>query len=78
MGKAERIRTQNSRERIASQRAAAELAAHAAGCLDHALLRPLSSLLADRQLVVVPYGQLQALPWPMLPSCAGRPLTVAP
>ena len=62
----------------ASQRAAAELAAHAAGCLDHALLRPLSSLLADRQLVVVPDGQLQALPWPMLPSCAGRPLTVAP
>ena len=62
----------------ASQRAAAELAAHAAGRLDQALLQPLSSLLADRQLVVVPAGQLQALPWPLLPSCAGRPLTVAP
>ncbi len=62
----------------ASLRAAVELAGHAAACLDQALLQPLSSLLADRQLVVVPAGELQALPWPMLPSCAGRPVTVAP
>jgi tetratricopeptide (TPR) repeat protein len=32
----------------------------------------------DRPLLVVPTGRLQWLPWSVLPSCAGRPVTVAP
>jgi hypothetical protein len=32
----------------------------------------------DRSLLVVPTGHLQWLPWSALPSCAGRPITVAP
>ena len=53
-------------------------AAHAAGQLDRALLAPLAPLLADSPLVIIPASPLQSLPWPMLPSCAGRPVTVAP
>ena len=34
--------------------------------------------LDDRSLLVVPTGHLQWLPWSALPSCAGRPITVAP
>jgi hypothetical protein len=62
----------------ASLEAAAELATHAAGLLDDALLAPLAPLLADCPLVVVPPGSLQSLPWPLLPSCADRTVTVAP
>jgi tetratricopeptide (TPR) repeat protein len=62
----------------ASLDAAAQLAAHAAEQLDGTLLAPLAPLLADRPLVIVPPGQLQSLPWPMLPSLAGRTATVAP
>ena len=58
--------------------AAARLAAHAAEQLDQALLAPLAPLLRGHPLVVVPAGRLQSLPWPMLPGCAGRPVTVAP
>lgn len=46
--------------------------------LDDALLRPLRDRVGDRPLVVVPTGPLHALPWAALPSCAGRPVTVAP
>lgn len=62
----------------ASLDAAARLAAHAAGELDQALLKPLIPLIGDHPLVVVPAGLLQSLPWPMLPSCTGRPVTIAP
>jgi CHAT domain-containing protein/tetratricopeptide (TPR) repeat protein len=62
----------------ASLQAAAELATHAAARREEAVLAPIASLLADRPLVLVPAGQLQSLPWPILPSCAVRPLTVAP
>jgi hypothetical protein len=44
---------------------------------DTALLRRLPEL-GDRPLVVVPTGSLQNVPWALLPSCAGRPVTVAP
>jgi len=62
----------------ASLQAATELAARAAGRLDVALLAPVASLTDWRPLVVVPSGQLQSLPWAMLPRCADRPVTVAP
>lgn len=46
--------------------------------LDKALLGPVLPEVGDRPLVVVPTGPLHALPWAALPSCTGRPVTVAP
>ncbi len=53
-------------------------AEHAAARLDKLLLAPLGDLVADRELVLVPTGELHALAWAALPSCAARPLSVAP
>jgi CHAT domain-containing protein len=50
----------------------------AAAALDDLLLRPLRRRIGDRALVVVPAGPLYALPWAVLPSCHGRPVSVAP
>ncbi len=61
----------------ASRAAARGLLHHAAGRVDELLLRPIPEL-ADRPLVVVPTGSLQCLPWAVLPTCAARPVTVAP
>jgi tetratricopeptide (TPR) repeat protein len=61
-----------------SKAAARELLADAARRLDRMLLGPVAAALGDRPLVVVPTGALQSLPWPILPSCAGRPVTVTP
>lgn len=61
----------------ASRQAAQELLRATVGQLDALMLRPLIEL-ADRPLLVVPTGRLQWLPWSVLPSCAGRPVTVAP
>lgn len=46
--------------------------------LDRALLAPLRADIGDRPLVLVPTGALHAVPWAVLPSCAGRPVSVAP
>jgi len=46
--------------------------------LDEQLLAPLGSHVGDRPLVLVPTGPLQCIPWALLPSCRGRPVTVAP
>ena len=62
----------------ASAAAARALLADAAERLDALLLRPVASQTADRPLVVVPTGPLQSLPWSILSSCAGRPVTVTP
>jgi tetratricopeptide (TPR) repeat protein len=51
---------------------------HGARCLDELILGPLATQLGERPLVVVPTGALHGLPWAALPSCRGRPLTVAP
>lgn len=53
-------------------------AEHAAAALDQRLFGPVRSLLADRPLVIVPIGALHAVAWAGLPTCAGRPITVAP
>jgi tetratricopeptide (TPR) repeat protein len=50
----------------------------AAARLDLLLLTPLRTVLRDRPLVVVPTGDLHALPWPVLPSLVGRSTVVAP
>ncbi|GGM28173.1 MULTISPECIES: CHAT domain-containing protein [Micromonospora] len=51
---------------------------HLATALDRQLFDPVRSRLADRPLVIVPIGDLHAVPWSGLPTCAGRPVTVAP
>jgi tetratricopeptide (TPR) repeat protein len=63
--------------RADSRVAAAALLRGTAARLDNLLLRPLPEL-ADRPLVVVPTGPLHSLPWSILPSCVGRPVSVAP
>ncbi|GAB3143260.1 CHAT domain-containing protein [Micromonospora sonneratiae] len=52
--------------------------ARSAGSLDDQLFGPLRRHLGDRPLVLVPIGQLHAVPWSGLPTCAGRPTTVTP
>ncbi|MEU9507172.1 CHAT domain-containing tetratricopeptide repeat protein [Micromonospora sp. NPDC048170] len=52
--------------------------AFAAAALDQQLFGPVRRLLGDRPLVIVPIGALHAVPWSGLPTCAGRPVTVAP
>ncbi|WP_238598754.1 CHAT domain-containing protein [Saccharothrix sp. ALI-22-I] len=46
--------------------------------LDSALVGPLEGLVGGRELVVVPTGELYAVPWNALPSLHGRPVVVAP
>jgi CHAT domain-containing protein len=67
-----------SRPVAASQAAATAMLRRVAARLDDILLRPLAARLGERPLVVVPTGPLQSLPWSVLPSCAGRPVVVAP
>jgi CHAT domain-containing protein len=62
----------------ASLDAARMLLADAAARLDGLLLKPIAGHIADRPIVIVPTGPMQSLPWSILPSCAGRPVTVAP
>ncbi|MET8153913.1 CHAT domain-containing protein [Actinoplanes sp. NPDC049668] len=58
--------------------AAGAAARHAAGELDAQLLAPLRTRIGDRPLVIAPIGDLHALAWAALPSCAGRAVTVVP
>jgi tetratricopeptide (TPR) repeat protein len=60
-----------------SRLAAEALLAATARKLDALMVRPAHEI-GDRPLVIVPTGKLQWLPWSVLPSCRGRPLTVAP
>jgi tetratricopeptide (TPR) repeat protein len=62
----------------ASRTAAITMLRYAAGQLDTTLLDPLEGQVDGRPLVVIPTGPLQSLPWSLLPSCLGRPVTVAP
>ncbi|HEX4721091.1 MAG TPA: CHAT domain-containing protein, partial [Pseudonocardiaceae bacterium] len=63
--------------RPASRAAAVALLRDTAARLDDVLLRPLPEL-GDRAMVVVPTGVLHSLPWSVLPSCVGRPVSVSP
>jgi len=62
----------------ASRSAAVTMLRYAGRQLDTALLDPLAAQIDGRPLVVIPTGPLQSLPWSLLPSCLGRPITVAP
>ncbi|GIH89803.1 CHAT domain-containing protein [Planobispora siamensis] len=61
-----------------SRAAAVAMLRHAAAELDAILFGPIAADLADRPLVLVPTGPLQSLAWSILPSCAGRPLSLSP
>jgi tetratricopeptide (TPR) repeat protein len=63
---------------LARSPAALGAAVHAAQGLDEQLLAPLAARIGDRPLVLAPIGELQALAWSALPTCAGRPVTVVP
>lgn len=65
-------------ERAASAHAARQLLDHAGERLDDVLLRPLAGIVGDRELVVVPTSPLHSVPWSLLASCRGRPVTVSP
>ncbi len=66
----------------ASLDAAEAMVGQAGSTLDDLLLSPLRlgavAGAAQPALVLVPTGPLHALPWAALPSCAGRPVTLAP
>jgi CHAT domain-containing protein/tetratricopeptide (TPR) repeat protein len=64
--------------RASSMAAAAAVLERVGALFDDVLLRPLARHLGDRPLVVVPVGVLQSVPWSLLPSCAGRPVSVSP
>ena len=61
----------------ASRDAALALVRDSASRLDAVLIRAVPDV-GEGPLVIVPTGPLHAMPWSILPSCAGRPLTVAP
>ena len=55
-----------------------DVCAQVAARLDARLIEPLRADVGDRPLVLVPTGELHALPWSVLPSLAHRPLEVVP
>ncbi len=46
--------------------------------LDELVLAPLLAALPERELVIVPTGAINTVPWFALPSAAGRPISVVP
>ncbi|WP_020638658.1 CHAT domain-containing protein [Amycolatopsis balhimycina] len=60
-----------------SRAAALTLLQRTAEVLDRTLFGLLPEI-GDRPLVLVPTGSLHSVPWSVLPSCSGRPVTVSP
>lgn len=61
-----------------SRAAAVDAAAAGAERLDALLLAPVAMDIGCRPVVLVPTGGLHAVPWALLPTARGRPVTVAP
>ncbi|HEY7074246.1 MAG TPA: CHAT domain-containing protein [Solirubrobacteraceae bacterium] len=59
-------------------RAFAQTAGEAARRLDALLLAPVAGEIGERELVVIPCGELHATPWHALATCRGRAVTAAP
>lgn len=51
---------------------------HSAGLVDADVFGPIRRRIGDRPMIIVPGRALYALPWAALPTCVGRPVTVAP
>ena len=66
------------RSHAASLEAGAMLLERSCSRLSDQLIGPLAGEVDGRDLVIVPTGELHALPWAMLPGLRGRPMTVAP
>ena len=62
----------------AARLAARDLLHSQAEQLDAQLLRPMIDAVGDAELVLVPSTTLRDVPWALLPSCAGRPVSVVP
>ena len=62
----------------ASLRAAEDLVRDKADRLDTLLIHPLLADIGPAAMVLVPTGVLHSMPWSILPSCHGRPVSVAP
>jgi tetratricopeptide (TPR) repeat protein len=62
----------------ASRAAAAAAVRYGVRRLDELLFAPLRQWLGGDAYVLVPVGALHALPWALLPTCRGRPVTVVP
>lgn len=60
-----------------SRAAALMLLQRTAEVLDRTLFGLLPEI-GDRPLILVPTGSLHSVPWSVLPSCSGRPVTVSP
>ncbi|HEY0806277.1 MAG TPA: CHAT domain-containing protein [Pseudonocardiaceae bacterium] len=71
------VRSMRLTATVAISRPSAALARSVAE-VDGLLLGPLAGVIGDRPLVVVPAGGGHAMPWAALPSCVGRPVSVAP
>ncbi len=71
-------RLARGRATLMATRAAEQALAHVRGELEALLFAPLEKVLGDRPLVVSPSRSLQAVPWSVLPACAGRATTIAP
>ncbi len=71
-------RLAHRRGSAASLDAAAASVGHSAGQLDELVLGPLRESIDERPLVLVPTGALHAVPWALLPSTVGRPISVSP
>jgi CHAT domain-containing protein len=52
--------------------------AASSAALDRMLIEPLLSELGDAELLLVPTGELHVIPWAVLPSLHGRPVSIAP
>jgi len=63
---------------VRSRTAALAAARAGAARLDARLLGPVSDRIVGRALVVIPTAALHGVPWNLLPTAAGRPITVAP
>jgi CHAT domain-containing protein len=70
-----RLAAGSSARMVAAVRASLTSAAQQ---LNDMLVLPLMGRLQERGLVVVPTGELHALPWALLPHVGGRAITVAP
>ena len=69
------VRGGHNSEQSATLRAGVHASAHA---LCEHLISPLTEIVGDRRLVIVPTGPLHSLPWSMLEPLRGRALVVAP
>jgi len=51
---------------------------HQTETLDAEVIAPLTPVIGGNGLVIIPVGALASVPWSMLPSLRGRPVTVSP